>query len=175
MPKTLALALQETQDKSEIFAIVKQYLARHSHSYVAVDAERPWGGFFVIDESQTAEFISHHFPELSPESIGHGSKLSPKILVVEPGKRLSWQYHDRRGELWKVVIGPVGVITSETDVHGDTTTVNAGETIQFGTQVRHRLVGHDGWGIVAEIWLHTDHSNPSNEDDIIRIEDDFGR
>jgi hypothetical protein len=33
----------------------------------------------------------------------------------------------------------------------------------------------DGWGIVAEIWRHTDVENPSNEEDIVRVQDDFGR
>jgi hypothetical protein len=40
---------------------------------------------------------------------------------------------------------------------------------------RHRLIGLAGWGIVAEIWQHTDASNPSDEDDIVRVQDDFGR
>ena len=40
---------------------------------------------------------------------------------------------------------------------------------------RHRLIGLDGWGIVAEIWRHTDAENPSDEDDIVRVQDDFGR
>jgi hypothetical protein len=40
---------------------------------------------------------------------------------------------------------------------------------------RHRLIGLDSWAIVAEIWQHTDIENPSNEEDIVRIQDDFGR
>jgi hypothetical protein len=40
---------------------------------------------------------------------------------------------------------------------------------------RHRLVGTDEWGIIAEIWKHTDKENPSDEEDIVRVEDDFGR
>ena len=50
-----------------------------------------------------------------------------------------------------------------------------GNIIQLKQGERHRLIGLDGWGIVAEIWRHTDASNPSNEDDIIRLQDDFGR
>jgi len=34
--------------------------------------------------------------------------------------------------------------------------------------------GIDGWGVVAEIWQHTA-SNPSDEEDIERLQDDFGR
>jgi mannose-6-phosphate isomerase len=40
---------------------------------------------------------------------------------------------------------------------------------------RHRLIGLDSWRIVAEIWQHTDLENPSDEDDIVRLQDDFGR
>ena len=47
--------------------------------------------------------------------------------------------------------------------------------IQLKQGERHRLVGLDNWGIVAEIWQHTDAANPSDEEDIIRVQDDFGR
>ena len=40
---------------------------------------------------------------------------------------------------------------------------------------RHRLIGLDDYSVVAEIWQHTDPNNPSDEDDIIRVQDDFGR
>jgi len=40
---------------------------------------------------------------------------------------------------------------------------------------RHRLIRLDSWGVVAEIWQHTDKEEPSDEDDIIRLQDDFGR
>jgi mannose-6-phosphate isomerase len=37
------------------------------------------------------------------------------------------------------------------------------------------LVGLDQWGVVAEIWQHTDVTNLSDESDIVRLQDDFGR
>ena len=40
---------------------------------------------------------------------------------------------------------------------------------------RHRLIGLDDWAIIAEIWQHTEKDNPSDEDDIVRINDDYGR
>ena len=46
-------------------------------------------------------------------------------------------------------------------------------TLQKGE--RHRLIGLVGWGILAEIWQHTDTAHPSDEDDIVRVQDDFGR
>ena len=50
-----------------------------------------------------------------------------------------------------------------------------GDLIQFDKEERHRLVGLSKLGIVAEIWIHTDKNNPSNEDDIIRLQDDYSR
>ena len=50
-----------------------------------------------------------------------------------------------------------------------------GDIIQLKQGERHRLIGLNGWGIVAEIWRHTDAENPSDEDDIVRVQDDFGR
>ncbi len=166
---------QGTETKPEIFKSVEQYLGRLSLGVSSVDAERPWGGFFVIDETQTAEFIGAYFPDLPRGDIEKGGRLSPKILIVEPGKRLSWQYHNRRQELWRVISGPAGVITSDTDTQGAVEPINTDDTVQFGTQIRHRLVGLENWGVIAEIWQHTDPANPSNEDDIIRVSDDFGR
>ena len=50
-----------------------------------------------------------------------------------------------------------------------------GSQIMLGQNERHRLVGLNDWGMVAEIWQHIDANNPSDENDIIRVQDDFGR
>ena len=63
---------------------------------VKEDLTRPWGGFYVIDEAQASQFAQQFFPEEDFESLKISEKLSPKILMVAPGKRLSWQYHHRR-------------------------------------------------------------------------------
>jgi mannose-6-phosphate isomerase len=49
------------------------------------------------------------------------------------------------------------------------------EVITLPQGTRHRLVGEDDWGVIAEIWVHIDPSNPTDENDIRRIQDDFGR
>ena len=103
------------------------------------------------------------------------NELSPKILVVAPNKRLSWQYHFRRAEIWKILSGVVGVKTSLTDEEGEIQELPPGIFIQMDKGERHRLIGLDSWGIVAEIWQHTDPENPSDEGDIVRLQDDFGR
>jgi hypothetical protein len=53
-------------------------------------------------------------------------------------------------------------------------TYRSGAQIKLNQGVRHRLVGLDDYGVVAEIWQHTD-AVPSDEEDIIRVQDDFGR
>ena len=53
--------------------------------------------------------------------------------------------------------------------------LETGEVIRLQQGERHRLVGLDGWGMIAEIWQHTDPQKPSDEDDIVRVQDDFGR
>jgi mannose-6-phosphate isomerase len=169
------LILLPTDTKQTVFTTVANYLRQLHLGTTSVDADRPWGGFFVINELQTADFIQKYFPNLPEEQIAKGGKLSPKILVVEAGKRLSWQYHDRREELWRVVSGPVGIVTSPDDNEGPVQTLESDQVLQFGTHIRHRLLGLENWGIVAEIWQHTDASNPSNEADIVRVTDDFGR
>jgi len=140
------------------------------------DSTRPWGGFFVIDESDAEKFIKTFFPEINKNDLIEGAKLSPKILMVEPGKKLSWQYHNRRAEIWKLIQGKAAVATSDTDIEKETTTLNVGDIVKLKQGERHRLIGLEGeWGIVAEIWMHTSPTDPSDEDDIIRVQDDFGR
>src|SRR5438132_9312653 len=91
--------------KTEVFSSIEEYLKGLNFNVVSRDMNRPWGGFFVIDESQAPAFAKHFFPEVKVDDLRIGGKLSPKILVTQPGKRLSWQYHHRRAEIWKLVAG----------------------------------------------------------------------
>ena len=169
------LNFQNDTPKELIFEHVAEYL-QHQHLKIhKQDSTRPWGGFFVIEESEAEKFIQLYFPHLTKEELNISGKLSPKILVVAPNKRLSWQYHHRRAEIWKLIGGTAGVVTSDTDEEKETKDLNMGDIIQLKQGERHRLLGTSGWGIIAEIWRHTDAANPSNEDDIVRVQDDFGR
>lgn len=161
--------------KELVFERVAEYLQQQKLAIDKEDSTRPWGGFFVLDEKESENFISLYFPHLTKQELTIAGKLSPKILVVAPEKRLSWQYHHRRAEIWKLIGGTAGVITSDTDDEKETTTLNIGDIIQLKQGERHRLIGLGGWGIIAEIWRHTDTDNPSDEDDIVRVQDDFGR
>jgi len=162
--------------KEAVMGSVESYLAQEKLSISSHDFSRPWGGFFVIDESLSDHFIQLYFPHLKASDLKIAGKLSPKILVVAPAQRLSWQYHHRRAEIWKLIAGVAGVVTSDTDVEGPLHQLTLGEIIQLKQGQRHRLIGlSEGWGVIAEIWRHTDAANPSDESDIVRVQDDFGR
>jgi mannose-6-phosphate isomerase len=167
--------LSKETDKDTIFKKIASFLEDQNFKVVQQDDTRPWGGFFVIDEKQAQAFAAQFFPHLEMSEIEITSKLSPKILIVAPNKRLSWQYHFRRAEIWTILSGPVGVKTSDTDEEKELQILDPGQFIQMNKGERHRLTGLDSWGIVAEIWQHTDPDHPSDEDDIVRLQDDFGR
>lgn len=166
----------EQATKIQVVRIVEDVLRAESFRIVQADTGRPWGAFLRVADEQADDFIRTYFAGVAvPENARHGQR-SPKILIVAPHQRLSWQYHDRRAELWRSVSSRVGVGSSETDVQPDAPRVlNVGETIYLPAGQRHRLVGLDDWGAVAEIWIHTNPGEPSNEDDIHRLQDDYAR
>tara|TARA_B100000989_G_C19188998_1_gene322775 strand:- start:30 stop:512 length:483 start_codon:yes stop_codon:yes gene_type:complete len=139
------------------------------------DFQRPWGGFLVISEKQTQEFVDKFFDGINVENIKIGGKLSPKILVVKPNSKLSWQYHHRRAEIWKVFKGEVGVSRSFDDNEKPLEKLTKGDQIKLKKGERHRLIGLNDFAVLAEIWQHTDPKNPSDENDIVRLSDDYGR
>ncbi len=107
---------------------------------------RPWGSWHVMDERA-------------------GYKV--KRIEVEPGRRLSLQTHEHRSEHWVVVQGVA------TAVIGDTTSrVAAGGWVDVALGERHRLANEgDSLLIIIEVQL----GSYTGEDDITRLEDDFGR
>jgi len=136
--------------------------------------EKPWGAYFCIDEKQVHDFSDKFFNGINVDSLKVKNKLSPKILIVKPNVKLSWQYHNRRNEIWQVYKGQVGVVQSDTDIENELKNYMPCDQIRLRQGARHRLVGLADYGVVAEIWQHTDEI-PSNEDDIIRVQDDFNR
>jgi mannose-6-phosphate isomerase len=109
--------------------------------------ERPWGSFTVLDD------------ELSDHKV--------KRLVVEPGKRLSYQRHSQRAEHWFVVTGVV-TVTLDGVVHD----VPAGSSIDVGLGQAHRA---ENRGTVPAVFVEVQVGTYFGEDDIERLEDDFGR
>lgn len=162
--------------KEKVFEVVQEHLGNLAIGINSVDSMRPWGGFFVIDRTSTDTFIQQYYPGYDIAKIKqYGEELQPKILIVAPDEILSWQFHYRRAEIWSGVFGPVGYHRSADDRQGNVHILQSRQVVQFDPLERHRLKGLTNWGVVAEFWQHTDPENPSNEDDIVRLDDKYGR
>jgi mannose-6-phosphate isomerase len=108
---------------------------------------RPWGSYSVLDE-------------------GHDFKV--KRIEVSPGKRLSYQRHRQRAEHWFVVRG-----TAKVTLNGEEILVPAGKAVDIGLEVAHRVENpHPSETLV---FVETQTGTYFGEDDIERLEDDFGR
>jgi mannose-6-phosphate isomerase-like protein (cupin superfamily) len=158
----------------EFYNKIKSELQALGFEITNQDLNRPWGAFFYINENQAQEFSDRFFGGLDVNKLKINGNLSPKILMVKPNVKLSWQYHNRRAEIWQVYKGRVGVVQSATDIETPMESYGPGDQIKLDQGVRHRLLGLEDYGVVAEIWQHTD-PLPSDEEDIIRVQDDFGR
>ncbi len=108
---------------------------------------RPWGSFTILDESETYKV---------------------KRIEVLPGKRLSYQRHRHRAEHWFVVRGTAKVTLNDREI-----LVQAGESIDIGTGDTHRVENPHDREIL--IFIETQTGDYFGEDDIERLEDDFGR
>ena len=108
--------------------------------------ERPWGNYTVL-----ADEPDHKV----------------KRIVVEPGKRLSYQRHAQRSEHWFILQG-TGALTLD----GQRTEVGPGAAIDVPKGVAHRI---ENIGTDPLMFVEVQHGTYFGEDDIVRLEDDFGR
>ena len=157
---------------NNLFFSVKNEIESKGYEIIGYDFDRPWGGFLLIDELQSEKFINEF---ISKDLDKIDGRVSPKILIVNPNSRLSWQYHFRRKEIWRILKNKVGIIRSMDDHENEMEIFKEDDIIHFQKEERHRLIGLSDFGIVAEIWIHTDTDNPSDEDDIVRLQDDYSR
>lgn len=109
--------------------------------------ERPWGSYTVLDDT--------------------APNYKVKLIVVLPGKRLSYQTHARRAEHWYIVRG-----TATTVLDGVTRELSPGQSLDIGIGQAHRC-GNQGEVPVEFIEVQT--GTYFGEDDIVRLDDDFGR
>ena len=107
---------------------------------------RPWGTFTVLDE---------------------GDNFKVKRIEVLPGKRLSYQKHSKRAEHWFVIQGTAKVTLDDRD-H----IVSAGEAIDIAIGSAHRV---ENPGDELLVFIEVQRGNYLGEDDIVRLQDDFGR
>ena len=153
---------------------IQKEIESYGFTVVDKDFDRPWGAFLVIEEQQAQDFANRFFDGIDVDTLRVEGKLSPKILIVKPDAPLSWQYHHRRAEIWQVYKGEVGIIRSDNDTQGELLKFKQGQQVRLAQGERHRLIGLEDYGVVAEIWQHTD-SVLSDEQDIVRVQDDFKR
>jgi len=161
--------------KIEAFQQVADFLIAKKYKFINLDIMRPWGFYFYIDDGQIDKFIKEFYGSAKLEGIDSSLPLQPKIMVIQPHERLSWQYHNRRSEIWCCLGGSYQVVINSTDSETTPKLIKPGDIITIKQGFRHRCIGTDEWGMFAEIWQHTDSDNPSNEEDIVRLQDDYGR
>jgi mannose-6-phosphate isomerase len=107
---------------------------------------RPWGSYTVLDSNDV---------------------FKVKRIEVLPGRRLSYQRHAHRSEHWFVVTGD-GLATLD----GRTMPVHAASTIDVPVGVAHRI---ENTGSTVLVFIEVQHGESFAEEDIVRLDDDFGR
>jgi len=108
--------------------------------------ERPWGSYLVLADE---------------------SDHKVKRIVVRPGNRLSYQRHQHRSEHWFVVAGS-GTVTLDEARRG----VGPGDAVDVPVGVAHRI---ENLGSIDLVFIEVQHGDYFGEDDIVRLEDDYGR
>ena len=86
---------------NKYYTEIREEIESLGFNVINFDFNRPWGGFLLIDESQSQDFITFISKENLKKIEG---RLSPKILIVNPNSRLSCEFHYRRKEIWRVHI-----------------------------------------------------------------------
>lgn len=109
-------------------------------------SERPWGSYQVLHTTASAQV---------------------KEIKVKAGSRLSYQTHQKRAEHWFIVQGPA-VVT----VDGVDSTLESGASIDIAVGVAHRMAAPTSNDV---IFIEVQTGSYFGEDDIVRLEDDFGR
>ena len=61
------------------------------------------------------------------------------------------------------------------DIQNPKIILNEKDQIRLKQGERHRLIGLEDYAVISEIWQHTDPNHPSDENDIVRISDDYRR
>ena len=168
-----ASQLSQHVGKSDLIQLVEKQI--HELGFIVKEKNdtRPWGVYFTFQINSLPAFINEFYHHLDIDTTT--TALSPKLLIIDPGHRLSWQYHNRRVNIWKVIAGEVAIPMNWTDREMPGLHYYPGEVVTIPSGMRHRLTALDTWAIIAEIWQHTDPHNLSNEEDIIRLSDDYGR
>ena len=111
------------------------------------------------------EVYTEKRPWGSFEKFNENERCTVKLLYIKPGYRLSLQYHNKRKEFWKIVKGSATV-----EVKNERSSLNEGDTIIIPSGAKHRIQASNSGCIVLEISYGS-----FDENDIVRIEDDYNR
>jgi len=109
-------------------------------------ADRPWGTYTVLAEA---------------------GDFKVKTIEVQPGQRLSYQRHSRRSEHW-FVVGGEGVVILD----GNSIDVRQGDAVDVPLGTAHRI---QNTGDVPLVFVEVQLGDYFGEDDIVRLDDDYGR
>jgi mannose-1-phosphate guanylyltransferase/mannose-6-phosphate isomerase len=142
-----ALLVADRSRAQDVKTVVQRLKAEgHESARLHRTVHRPWGTYTVLEE---------------------GPRFKIKRIVVKPGASLSLQYHHRRSEHWVVVSGTARIVNGEReiDLHADQSSY-----IPAGTA--HRLANP---GEVACVMIEVQSGDYLGEDDIVRLEDNYGR
>ena len=107
---------------------------------------RPWGYYVVLSDEADHKV---------------------KRIVVHSGNRLSLQLHNKRSEHWHIVSGEAVVTLDDRLI-----TLKAGESVDIPIAAKHRI---ENKGDVDVVFVEVQRGEYFGEDDIVRVEDDFGR
>ena len=83
----------------DFYKNIKQKLKSLGFTIIDADLQRPWGAFYYIDKNQAQDFSNHFFNGIDVNTLKIDGKLSPKVLIIKPHVKLSWQYHNIRAEI----------------------------------------------------------------------------
>ena len=111
-----------------------------------IDSVRPWGRYDVLSTSDLHQV---------------------KNIYVLPGKRLSYQRHEKRAEHWLIISGVARVT-----LDGKTLELTAGDSVDIEIGMAHRI---ENVGTTELVFTEIQTGTYFGEDDIERLEDDFGR
>ena len=107
---------------------------------------RPWGNWKVLAATES---------------------YTLKHIEVLPGERLSLQYHNYRSEHWVVVNG-----NGQATIGGDQISVERGSHIYVPRETKHRICNN---GTEPLVFVELQFGSQLDEEDIVRIEDDYSR
>lgn len=143
-----ALLISDNRKSEHVKEIVQKLQeSRSKEADTHPTVYRPWGSYTVLDS---------------------GKNYQVKQLMINPNQKISLQYHKHRSETWTIVEG-----VAEVQIGDEIKTLHPSESIFIPANVNHRLTNPLNFESLKVIEVQT--GRYLEEDDIIRLEDDYKR